>query len=131
MRTKLRLSVTILVSLAIGIVGSRVIDAQQTKPAPAYIVSEADEIVDPTAIKEYGAKVSETLAPFSGHYHFIVRGKISGLDGKAPSGAVVIAFESVEQAKAWYNSPAYRAILPIRLKSVKGRMFLAEGIPRQ
>jgi uncharacterized protein (DUF1330 family) len=39
----------------------------------------------------------------------------------------VIAFDSVEQARAWYYSPAYQAIKPIRQSAVKGRMFLVEG----
>jgi uncharacterized protein (DUF1330 family) len=86
--------------------------------------------MDPTGIKEYGAKVLETLAPFNGHYYFVVRGgKTESLDGNAPpKGIVVIRFDSSEQAHAWYNSPAYAAIRPIRLAAVKGRMFIVEGV---
>ena len=84
---------------------------------------------DPTGIKEYGAKVRETLAPFNGRYHFVVLGgKTESLDGDAPpKGVVVIAFDTSEQAHAWYDSPAYAAIRPIRLAAVKGRMFIVEG----
>jgi uncharacterized protein (DUF1330 family) len=58
-------------------------------------------------------------------------GKTQGLDGQAPQGIVVTAFESAEQARAWYDSPAYRAIKPIRQSTVKGRMFIAEGVAPQ
>ena len=114
----------------IGAAGNNAIDGQQVKKAPVYVISEADAIKDPTGIKEYGAKVSETLVPFNGHYHFVVRGgKTESLDGDAPpKGIVVIAFDSPEQAHAWYNSPAYAAIRPVRLAAVKGRMFIVEGV---
>nr|WP_246410492.1 DUF1330 domain-containing protein [Granulicella aggregans] len=87
---------------------------------PVYVISEAETIADDTAVKNYGTKVQETLVPFKGHYHFV--------DGDAPPrGIVVIAFESSEQALAWYSSPAYAAIKPIRLAAVKGRMFMVGG----
>jgi uncharacterized protein (DUF1330 family) len=73
--------------------------------------------------------VHETLAPLSGHYHSVVAGgKTESLDGDAPpKGIVVLAFDSSEQAHAWYSSPAYEAIKPIRQAAVKGRMFIVEG----
>ena len=32
---------------------------------------------------------------------------------------------------AWYNSPAYEALKPIRLGASVSRMFLADGLPPQ
>jgi uncharacterized protein (DUF1330 family) len=127
MKTNYKLAVAVLASLAIGAAGGRMIHADQVKTAPAYIISEADVITDPIAIKKYGEKVSETFAPFSGHYHFL-GGNVQSLDGEAPQGIVVIAFDTVEQARAWYDSPDYQTIKPIRQSAVKGRMFLVEGI---
>jgi uncharacterized protein (DUF1330 family) len=100
------------------------------KPTPVYVISEADTITDSAAVKDYGSKVLATLAPFEGHYHFVVAGgKTESLDGAAPpQGLVVIAFDSSEEAHAWYNSPAYAAIRPIRQAAVKGRMFIVEGV---
>lgn len=43
----------------------------------------------------------------------------------------MIAFDNAEQARAWYDSPAYQAIKPIRQSAVKGRMFIVEGVPPQ
>ncbi len=119
----------VLASLLIGVLAGRAIHAQEVKAPPAYIISEADAITDPTAIKKYGEQVGGTLAPFKGHYHFLTRGKSQSLDGDAPpQGIVVIAFDSEERARAWYDSPAYQAIKPIRLSAVKGRMFIVEGV---
>jgi uncharacterized protein (DUF1330 family) len=59
-------------------------------------------------------------------------GNVQALEGDAPKGyIVVIAFDSVEQARGWYNSPAYEAIKPIRQNSTKSRLLLADGIVPQ
>jgi uncharacterized protein (DUF1330 family) len=128
-KSNYKLLIGVVAGVLVGAAGNA-IHGQQVKTPPVYLISEADAITDLTAIKEYGAKVNETLAPFNGHYHFVVRGgKTEGLDGDAaPKGIVVIAFDSSEQAHAWYSSPAYEAIRPIRLAAVKGRMFIVEGV---
>ena len=116
-----------LIGMAISIGGASAIQAWQTKAPLGYILSEADELTDPSSLQQYGSKVRGTLAPFEPH--FVVRGgKVTSLDGEAPKGVVVISFDSVEKAKAWYDSPAYQAILPLRLKGAKGRMYLVEGV---
>jgi uncharacterized protein (DUF1330 family) len=132
MKTNHKLALAVLASASIGAAGGKAIHVQQVKTAPVYLVSEADAITDFTAIKKYGERVPETLAPFNGHYHFVVGGgKTQGLDGEAPQGIVVIQFDSAEQARAWYGSPAYQAIKPIRQSAVKGRVFLVEGVVPQ
>jgi uncharacterized protein (DUF1330 family) len=125
-----RLLIGIVAGLLVGAVGNSAIHGQQVKTPPVYVISEVDAITDPTALKEYAAKAPETLPPFNGH--FVVRGgKAEGLDGDAPpKGIVVIAFDSSEQAHAWYDSPAYAAIRPIRLGAAKGRMFIVSGVPQ-
>ena len=130
MKSNYKLLVAGLAGLLLGAAGNRAIHGQQVQTPPAYVISEADAITDPTAIKEYAAKVHETLEPFNGHYHFVVRGgKTESLDGDPPpEGIVVIAFDSSEQAHAWYDSPAYKAIRSIRQAAVKGRMFIVEGV---
>jgi uncharacterized protein (DUF1330 family) len=50
------------------------------------------------------------------------------LEGDAPKRVVVTEFPSLEQARAWYNSPAYSAIRPIRQSAAKSQVFLAEGV---
>lgn len=121
--------VAVLAGLLLGVAGTRAMHGQQAK-TPVYVISEANEITDLTSLKEkYIAKVNETLAPFNGHYHFVVRGgKTESLDGDAaPKGIVVIEFDSAEQARAWYNSPAYAAIRPTREAATRGRMFIVEN----
>jgi uncharacterized protein (DUF1330 family) len=56
-------------------------------------------------------------------------GKVEGVEGTAPKDRfVVIAFDSVEKARAWENSAAYEAIKPIRHTSATSRVFIVEGV---
>src|SRR5262245_5934618 len=43
---------------------------------------------------------------------------------------VILAFPSREAFRAWYNSDAYQAILPLRLKSTPGTLIVVSGLPR-
>lgn len=102
--------------------------ASTAKP-PAYYVSEF-EVNDPEGIKPYSAQVDSTFKPFGGHY--VVRGgQVNSLEGEPGKRIVMIAFPSLEQAQAWYDSPTYRAIRPIRFKSAKSRVYIVEGAPAQ
>jgi len=132
-KSSYKVLIGVVAGLLAGAAGNNAMHGEQVKTPPVYVISEADAIMDPTGIREYGAKVLETLAPFNGHYHFVVRGsKTESLDGDPPpKGVVVIAFDTSEQAHAWYDSPAYAAIRPIRLAAVKGRMFIVEGVAVQ
>lgn len=40
---------------------------------------------------------------------------------------VMLEFESKEAFRAWYDSPEYQKILPMRLESVQGTAVLVEG----
>ena len=97
--------------------------------APAYYIADF-ELTDPEGIRPYSAGVAATFEPFGGR--FIVRGgEIAALEGEPPKGRlVVIAFDSMEKAQAWYNSAEYQSLKPIRQKSGNSRTFIVEGIPK-
>jgi len=94
--------------------------------ARAFYISEF-VVTDREGMKPYSAQVESTFRPFGGRY--IVRGgKISTLEGEGPKGGmVVIEFDSRDQAQAWYDSPAYRRLMPIRHKSATSRVYIVEG----
>ena len=80
MKSNYKLFIGLVAGLLVGAAGNGVMHGQEVKTAPVYVISEVDTITDPIAIGKYGAKASETLAPFDGH--FVVRGgKIESLDG--------------------------------------------------
>lgn len=98
-------------------------------PQPhAFYVVEI-QVTDPEGIKPYIAQVESTFKPFSGR--FVVRGgRVTPLEGEAPKGRLVmIEFDSLEQAQAWYDSPAYQSIVPIRHRSAKSRAMILETTP--
>src|SRR5215469_479109 len=116
------------VGLAVGFAGANGIRAQQTKPAPGYVVGELD-ITDPVAYQQYAAKSSAIVAAHGGEY-LIRGGKVTPLEGKPPKRFVVIQYESVEKALEWYNSPEYVAARTIRQKAAKGHLFIVEGVAK-
>ena len=48
----------------------------------------------------------------------IAYGATEALEGDAPDGVVLVQFPTVEDAKAWYNSPNYQAAIPHRKKAL-------------
>ena len=130
MKTNHKLGLVLLAGVALGGAGATAIHAQQAKVAPGYVIAEV-EVNDAAAFQKYATAVPGTLAPFNAKY--VVRaGKITPVEGDAPKGRfIVIAFDSVEKALAWEDSPAYEAIKPIRHASAKSRIFIAEGVPPQ
>jgi len=129
MKTNDKLTLAVLAGVSIGVAGATAIHAQQAKVPPAYVIAEL-EVTDPATFPKYGEKVPETVAAFNGHY--IVRGgKTQSLEGEPPKRMVVIAFDSAEKARGWYDSPAYQAIKPIRQSSAKTRSFIVEGVAPQ
>jgi uncharacterized protein (DUF1330 family) len=126
MKANHKLTLAALAGVGIGVAGAAATHAQRVTATPAYIIAEVD-VTDPTTFQKYAAQVPSTLAPFGGRY--LVRGgKTVPLEGEAPKRVVVIAFDSVERAKAWDDSPAYDAIKPIRQSSAKSRLFVVEGV---
>jgi len=125
------LALAVLAGISVGAVSVMAVHAQEAKTRPAYLIAET-EVTDTAAFQKYAAKVPETLEPFRGSFHYVVRGgKTQSLEGQPPKGIVMIAFDSTEKALAWYNSPAYEAIKPLRQGASVSRMFLADGLPPQ
>jgi uncharacterized protein (DUF1330 family) len=130
MKTNPKLILVLLVGVLAGMISGLSIRGQQVKTPPGYLVAEA-EVTDPAALQKYADRLADTLAPFN--HHYVVRSsKILALEGDAPkSRVVIIAFDSVEKAREWYDSPAYAAIRPIRQNATKSRIFIVEGLSPQ
>jgi uncharacterized protein (DUF1330 family) len=101
---------------------------QASEQKPAYYISEFT-VTDPEGIKPYSAQVETTFVPFSGRYIVRGGGDIASLEGTGFDGRmVVIKFDSLEKAQAWYTSPEYEKIKPIRHKSATSRVYIVEGL---
>ena len=53
---------------------------------------------------------------------------IEALEGDAPDGMVLLQFPTIEDARAWYNSPEYQAAIPHRMKGAEYRALLFQGL---
>jgi len=55
-------------------------------------------------------------------------GRAGGIGGPAVEGVVVVSFPTIDEAKAWYNSPAYTAAREHRFKGAEYRVVLVQGL---
>ena len=91
----------------------------------AYVIAES-EITDPEAFKEFAPKVPPTVQAFGGRY-LSRGGKAMSFDGEPPKRVNILVFESMDKAQAWLSSPEYKAIVPLRDKVLKIRLYAVEG----
>jgi uncharacterized protein (DUF1330 family) len=94
--------------------------------ALGYLIGDI-EVTDPDTYAKYAAGVPETVALYGGTY--LVR----GVQGEVAEGSwtpkrlVVLEFESLERAKAWYNSTEYADLKKLRQSASKGNLIFADG----
>ena len=93
----------------------------------AYVVVQVD-ITDPVRYADYKELVPASLEKYGGK--FLVRGgKTHTMEGGwAPKRFVIVEFPSVEQARAWWDSPEYRAARDLRWATSDSQLIIAEGI---
>lgn len=85
-----------------------------------------DAIVDPTAMAAYQARNREN-PPSNGIKPLVIYGQLEALEGDAPDGVVLLEFPDAASARAWYNSDAYQAAIPLRQQAAPYRAFIMEG----
>lgn len=92
----------------------------------AYVIVQ-ETIHDQTMFDAYRKDVMATIVEFGGQ--FVVRGgKLTVVEGEWPhERTVVVEFPSRDDAEAWYASPAYQKVLPLRLKSSTCNLVIVDG----
>ena len=92
----------------------------------AYVIGHMT-VKDPEGYARYASRVPETLARHGGE--FVVRGgPTTVMEGEMPHARhVVIRFPDRAAAEAWYNSPEYQEILPVRQAHSTGILMIADG----
>jgi uncharacterized protein (DUF1330 family) len=102
---------------------------QPTANGPAIYVSEF-EVNDAEGMRPYSANVEASFAKFGGRY--IVRGgNVVSQEGAPSKRVVMIEFPSMEKATAWYDSPDYAQLKPIRHRFATSRVYTVQGTPRE
>lgn len=92
----------------------------------AYVIVEI-QVTDPEAYESYKKEAGPTLAAYGGR--FLVRGgRTLSLEGDwEPGRMVVLEFESLEKARAWWGSREYAGPRALRQRSARTRMIAVEG----
>jgi uncharacterized protein (DUF1330 family) len=92
-----------------------------------YVIGNID-VTNPEAFEEYRKLVPDTIAAYGGKY--LVRGGAADVaEGSYnPVRIVVLEFESVDQAKKWYNSPEYIPLREMRMNASNGDLYFVEGL---
>jgi uncharacterized protein (DUF1330 family) len=98
---------------------------------PAYLIAiRKGPVRDAEAMAEYQRRTRQIGADIK-LLPRVVYGDIQSLEGDAPDGVVVIEFATLEDARAWYHSEAYRAAIPFRQRAADYDVFVVEGIGGQ
>jgi len=96
-----------------------------TKPNKAYWIANVT-ITDPEAYKGYQAIAPEAFKAYGAR--FLARGAAETLEGEAWDRRVIIEFDSLEQARACYNSDLYQAARRKRAGACKADIALIEAV---
>ena len=115
--------------------GATTLMAQTAEPK-AYMVANTYEIKDPATFKTYQDKAGATQGPYGGRV--IARGPAQALDSQTGAWAtatppkgnmLLVEFPSMAKLQAFWHSPEYSAIRPIREQSTNGASYIVMGVP--
>ena len=93
----------------------------------AFVVVQ-ESIENEAIFARYRAKAPATVEAYGGK--FLARGgNLEVLEGELPhKRLVILEFPTRQDAIAWYNSPEYQEILPLRLSSSRGIFAVLDGM---
>jgi uncharacterized protein (DUF1330 family) len=93
----------------------------------AYLVFTRERTLDAAELEIYWSKIQAT---FAGHEVKVLAsyGPHEDLEGPPTEGTVIAEFPSMEAAKAWYDSPAYREVREHRFRGAIYRGLLVAGV---
>ncbi|MFG2090483.1 MULTISPECIES: DUF1330 domain-containing protein [unclassified Spirillospora] len=75
----------------------------------------------------YMERIQASLDPFGGR--FLVHGSDPEvMEGPVDGSYVLVEFPDIDKARAWYESDAYQAILPMRTDNMEGTAVLLHGV---
>lgn len=89
----------------------------------AYLIAETRNVRDPELMKEYvELAVADTEAAGG---KVVAMGPGGTLEGDwEPERLVVVEFESMAALKAWYESPSYRKLIPMRQNASDSKLVI-------
>jgi uncharacterized protein (DUF1330 family) len=126
MKIYVTVALSMLAGFSLGAVAIGGLNAQG-KPG-AYAIVDISEVTDANVLRQQLLPKAEPAATAAGG-RFIARTEnIVALTGTPPKRFVIIAFESVDKAKAWDATPAQQEVNALAEKPMKTRRFIVEGM---
>ena len=98
----------------------------------AYVISAVEGFVDEATLRRYAELTGPAIEHFGGRF-IVSNTEPVVVEGESPSAHLsMVEFPSIEQAKAWYDSPEYAEARALTPATFRGRvlMFL-EGVEAQ
>ncbi len=100
---------------------------ERTPMAAAYALAHLRTPRINDDVLDYLERIQSTLDPFDGR--FLVHGAdVEVKEGEWPGTLVVLQFPDLAAARAWYDSSAYQAILPLRVSNIEGDAIIVQGV---
>jgi uncharacterized protein (DUF1330 family) len=93
----------------------------------AYIVFTRERTRDQAELDTYSQKVPASLRGHAVTTRAFY-GRQEVLEGAAVEGVVILEFPTFDEAKAWYDSPAYREVREHRYKGADYRAVIVQGV---
>ena len=94
----------------------------------AYAVFLKEKTIDAEEMGTYSTLAKPTLSQHPAR-PLVFYGMLNILEGPAFEGAVILEFESMVEARAWYESSEYQVAAKHRRAGASFRVFLIEGSP--
>jgi uncharacterized protein (DUF1330 family) len=127
LNTRYPVVVAFLAGLTLGTAAIQILHAE-SRP-PAYVVSEIDVMDNARYNKAYVPLAAKAIVDAGGQY-IAHDGMSASLFGVSPKRIAIIRFESLQQARAAFNSPAYKEAKKTGDQSANFRIYAIEGVAR-
>ncbi len=96
----------------------------------AFYIVLVDKPSDPGEIAEYRRLALPTLKGRGVKFHTRPGCELHTVEGEEVDVAVVLEFNTVQEAKDWYYSPGYQVALKHRLGTARSRAVIVERLPQ-
>jgi uncharacterized protein (DUF1330 family) len=93
----------------------------------AYMVFIREKMLDSAELDTFRALAAQGVGPGDIAKQLAGPGDFEMLQGPPVEAVVIFEFETMEAAKAWYDSPAYREAREHQFKGAEYRVFVSKG----
>lgn len=95
----------------------------------AYVISAVEGFIDDATVKRYAGVTGPAIEHYGGHF-IVSNTEPVVVEGDSPIRHLsVVEFPSMENAKAWYDSPEYAEARALTSATFRGRLLMfVEGV---